>query len=64
MSGAGVGRGGLRGGAGLRLGRTENAEQGEREERRAEQTAAGFAGCILQCHFHADVSVTSRWPRG
>ncbi|MNL34554.1 hypothetical protein D3C87_1565330 [compost metagenome] len=65
ISGSGTGRGGLRGGGRLRVSGAEHAEQGEREDRWANQAAASIAGAVvLQCHLHGDVSVASHWPGG
>ncbi|MNN00442.1 hypothetical protein D3C81_1130330 [compost metagenome] len=53
LGGTGRDHGWLRGGGRLRVGRTEHAEQRQREDRRADQVAASLAGfAVAQCHLH------------
>src|SRR3989344_4708893 len=51
------------GSGGLSVSGSQDAEQTQREDRSADQTAAGFTGVVvLLCHFHRDLSLANRWP--
>ncbi|MCY1405604.1 hypothetical protein D9M71_208480 [compost metagenome] len=53
LSGLGRGRSRLHGGGRLRMGCAEHTEQGEGEDRWADQVAASLAGvAVAQCHLH------------